>query len=63
MIHFDDVTKENLKEHNPNWPQIPDHPCRRSIIGGFGCGKTNALFNVISHEPDIHKVYLYAKDP
>ena len=53
MIHFDDVTKENLKEHNPNWPQIPDHPCRRSIIGGFGCGKTNALFNVISHEPDI----------
>ena len=25
MINFDDVTKENTKEHNPNWPQIPDH--------------------------------------
>ena len=26
MINFDDVTKENIKEHNPNWPQIPDRP-------------------------------------
>ena len=24
-INFDDDTKENIKEHNPNWPQIPDH--------------------------------------
>ena len=22
MISFDDVTNENLKRHNPNWPQI-----------------------------------------
>ena len=28
MINFDDVTKEDTKEHNPNCPQIPDHPCR-----------------------------------
>ena len=28
MINFDDGTKENIKEHNPNWPQIPDHPYR-----------------------------------
>ena len=28
MINFDDVIKENIKEHDPNWPQIPDHPCR-----------------------------------
>ena len=26
MINFDDVTKENIKEHNSNWPQIPDYP-------------------------------------
>ena len=26
IINFDDVTKENMKKHNPNWPQIPDHP-------------------------------------
>ena len=25
MINFDDVTKEETKEHNRNWPQIPDH--------------------------------------
>ena len=28
MINFDDVTQENLKNHYPNWPQIPDHPYR-----------------------------------
>ena len=28
MIHFGDVTKEHMKEHNPNWPQIPYHPYR-----------------------------------
>ena len=21
MIKFDDITKENIKEHNPNWAQ------------------------------------------
>ena len=25
MINFDDVTKENIKEHNPNQPQFSDH--------------------------------------
>ena len=25
MISFDDVTNENLKRHNPNWPQIYDY--------------------------------------
>ena len=39
MIHFDGVTKENKKEHNPNWPQIPDHPYRIFIIRGSGSGK------------------------
>ena len=24
MINFDDVTKENIKEHNPHWTQTPD---------------------------------------
>ena len=48
MINFDDVTKENIKEHNPNWPQIPDHPYRILIIGGSGSGKTNSLLNLIN---------------
>ena len=28
MINFDDATKENMKEHNLNWSQIPDHSQR-----------------------------------
>ena len=63
MINFDDVTSENIKEHNPNWPQIPDHPYRILIIGGSGSGKTNSLFNLIIDQPDIDKICLCAKDP
>ena len=62
MINFDDVTKENIKEHNLNCSQIPD-PYRILIIGGSGSGKTNSLFNVISRKPDINKIYFYPKDP
>ena len=25
MINFNDVTKENMEERNPNWPQFPDY--------------------------------------
>ena len=39
MINFDDVVKENKKENNTNWPQIPDHLYRILIIGGSGSGK------------------------
>ena len=63
MINFDDVVKENIKEHNPNWPKIPDHPYRILIIGGSGAGKTNSLFNLINQQLDIDNIYLYAKDP
>ena len=64
MINLDDVTNENIKEHNPNWQQVPDHSYRISIIGGTGFGKTNLLFSLIIHQPDINKTryYLYAKD-
>ena len=62
MIKFDDVTKEKVKERNPNWLQILDHPYKTLIVGGSGSGKTDALLNAINHEPDIEK-NLYAKDP
>ena len=58
MINFENVTKETIKEHNPNWPQIPDHP-----FAGSGSRKTNALLNLINQQPDIVKILLYAKDP
>ena len=63
MFNFDYITKEDIKEHNPKWPEIPDHPYQILTIGGSGSGKTNALLNLINHEPNIHKIYLYAKDP
>ena len=31
--------------------------------GDSGSGKTNLLFNLIGHQTDIDKNYLYAKDP
>ena len=63
MINFDEYVSENRVNHNPNYPYIPDHPYRILIIGGSGSGKTNALPNLINNQPDIDKIYLYAKDP
>ena len=51
------------KEHDPNWGEIPGHPYKILIVGCFGSGKTNTLLNLINHQPDIDKIYLYAKDP
>ena len=49
MVNFNDVTGENIEEHNTSWPQIPDHYCRILIIGGSGSGKTNVLLNLTNH--------------
>ena len=57
MIHFDDYTNENKTERNSKLSYIPDHPYRVFII------ETNALLNLIKNQPDIDKIYLYAKDP
>ena len=68
MINFDDYVNENkgfaLKpEHNLKWPYIPDHSYKILIIGGSGSGKTKVLLNLINNQPNIDKIYLYAKDP
>ena len=42
MINFDDVTKENIKEHNPNWSRILNYPYRILITGGPRSGKRNS---------------------
>ena len=63
MINFNDIVNENKTKHNKNWPYIPDHPYRILIIRGSGSGKINVLLNLIENQPDIDKIYLYAKDP
>ena len=52
MSNFDYITKEDIKEHTPNLPEIPDHPWKILIVGGSGSGKTNALLNLINNEPN-----------
>ena len=63
MFNVHCITKEDIKKHNPNWTQIPDHPYRILIVGGPGSVKKNALFNLINNQQDIDNIYLYAKDP
>ena len=63
MINFDDYANENKTEHNSKWPYVLDHPYRTLIIGGSGSGKTNALLSLMNNQPNIDKIYLYAKDP
>ena len=61
MINFDNYANENKTKHNKHWLYVPDHPYRILIIGGSGSGKTNLLLNLIKNQPDIDKIYLYAK--
>ena len=62
MINFDEYTNKDKTEHNSKWLYIPDHPYRILIVAGSGSGKTNLLLNLINNQPDIDKIYLYAKD-
>ena len=62
MINFDECTNENKTEHNSKWPYIPDHPYSILVVGGSGSEKTNASLNLINNQPEIDKIYLYAKD-
>ena len=63
-INFDDAIKEETnKKKKLNWSEIPDAPYKTLIIGDSECGKINSLFNLINQQPDIDKIYSYAKDP
>ena len=61
-MNFDDYANESKIKHNPDWPYVPDHPYRILITGGAASVKTNVLLNLINKQPDIVKIYLYAKD-
>ena len=43
IFNFDYITEEYMKQHNRNWPEIPDHPYRILIVGGSGSGKANLI--------------------
>ena len=58
MFNFDYITKEDIEEHNQNWPEISDHPYRTLIVGGSEFRKTIALLNLINHEPDIESFFI-----
>ena len=62
-VNSDYIRKEDIKEHNTNWPEILDLPHRILMVEGSESGKTNALLNLINHEPNIDKIYLCTKEP
>ena len=55
MISFDEVKGKNIQQQNLRWTQIPDNRYRISIVGRSVSGKTNALLNLINHQPDIDR--------
>ena len=61
MVNFDDVTKENIEEHNPNWPNSWSS-IQKINNWRLRIWKTSSFFNLTSHQPDTDKTYLYAKD-
>ena len=52
MFNFYYIAKEDIKEHNPNWPQVRHHPYRILTVWSSGSGKANLWFNLINHQPD-----------
>ena len=61
MINFDDVTKQNIKKHNPNWLESPNYPYRILTARSSGCKKTNSMLNLISRQSGTDKIYWNAK--
>ena len=56
MIYYDDIIRENIKQQNPNWSQIPNYPYIISKIGGLRSGRTSVLLNLISNQSHVHKI-------
>ena len=60
MCNFDGIRKENIKERNQNWPQIPDHSKRILIIGGSGSGKKIKIYMTQNINFQLTRVKLQA---
>ena len=46
------LQKNPIKDNNPNYPWIPEHPYRMLITGVSMSGKTNEFFNRIKQQND-----------
>ena len=57
-MNIDVIIKENIRVHNPSWPNILDYLYRILSIGDLGSGKTNPFLNLINHQSNIVK-YIY----
>ena len=55
------MTGKNQTTPNLAEPRIPDYLYRIFAVGGFESGETNVSSRLTSHQPDIDKIYLYAK--
>ena len=60
MINYDYITKENLEEHDPNWPQVFDHPYSILIIRGWWW-KNKIMKMVILLIKSIYKLRIQMK--
>ena len=61
MKNYDELIEIN---YNPNWFYNSQQRDKISTIGGSASGTCNALLNLIKHQQkDLHKIYLYVKDP
>ena len=52
MIKIDYITEESIRQHNPNWPKIPNRPYKILTIGDSGSEKTKVLFSLIKQQDD-----------
>ena len=62
MINYDFI-RTSIKEDNLKRPKIFENPYIILKFGRSAFWKTNLLFNLIIHQPDIDQICLYAKDP
>ena len=62
MLNVCDITGEK-KTSKLVRSSIRDHLHRTKLIESSESGKTNALLNIINHQADNDKMYLYSIDP
>ena len=63
MIKFDDYVNENKTEHNKKLAIYSRSSIQNINNTRLRIWKKNVLLNLIETQPDIDKIYLYAKDP